>query len=50
MSNADVADVWAGFAIRGMGFSAQIHNLSPARVTESFDLPNVTQTLRPHRF
>nr|MDQ3373185.1 M36 family metallopeptidase [Acidobacteriota bacterium] len=45
LSNADVADVWAGFAIRGMGFSAQIHNLSPARVTEAFDLPNVSQTL-----
>jgi hypothetical protein len=45
---ADVVDVWAGFAARGMGFSAQV--LTPgtgnntARVIEAFDLPNVVQT------
>ncbi len=45
---ADVADVWAGFAARGMGFSASIQNpgtgTGNARVTEAFDLPNLTQT------
>jgi hypothetical protein len=45
---ADVADVWAGFAIRGMGFSASIQNVGAgtgnARVTEAFDLPNLLQT------
>lgn len=44
----DVADVWAGFAVRGMGFSASIQNpgtgTGTARVTEAFDLPNLTQT------
>ena len=44
LSSADVADLWAGFAIRGMGFSAQIHNASPANVTEAFDLPNLSQS------
>jgi subtilisin-like proprotein convertase family protein len=38
---ADVADVWAGFALRGMGFTASITTASPAVVTEAFDLPNV---------
>ncbi|MEP7038780.1 MAG: M36 family metallopeptidase, partial [Acidobacteriota bacterium] len=41
---ANVADVWAGFSIRGMGFSAKINALSPANVTEAFDLPNLLQT------
>jgi hypothetical protein len=45
---ADVVDVWAGFAIRGMGFSATIQNIGSgtgnARVTEAFDLPNLVQT------
>lgn len=44
----DVADVWAGFAIRGMGFSAVVNNPGSGggttRVTEAFDLPNLTQT------
>lgn len=44
----DVADVWAGFAIRGMGFSAAVNNPGSGggttRVTEAFDLPNLTQT------
>ena len=39
----DVADVWAGFAVRGMGFSARVISSSPVRVTEAFDLPNVQQ-------
>jgi len=39
----DVADIWAGFAIRGMGFSAAIISTSPANVVEAFDLPNVIQ-------
>jgi extracellular elastinolytic metalloproteinase len=33
-------DIWAGFAARGMGFSAQYN--SGTSVTESFDLPNLT--------
>ena len=44
----DVKDIWAGFAIRGMGFSASIQNpgtgTGNARVTEAFDTPNVIQT------
>jgi len=47
-ANADVADIWAGFAIRGMGFSATVNNAGSgsgtARVTEAFDLANLTQT------
>ena len=45
---ADVADVWAGFAIRGMGSGAKIQNsgsgAGDTRVTESFELPNLTQS------
>lgn len=44
----DVADVWGGFAIRGMGASATIQNPGSGggttRVTEAFDLPNLYQT------
>ncbi len=44
----DVADVWAGFAIRGMGYGATIQNngtgSGDTRVTEAFDLPNLFQT------
>lgn len=44
----DVADVWGGFAIRGMGASASIQNAGTGtgntRVTEAFDLPNLFQT------
>lgn len=49
----DVADVWAGFAARGMGFSSSIQNpggtsaggvgTSTTRVTEAFDTPNLQQ-------
>ena len=35
----DVADIWAGFALRGMGFSAA--NPTGNTVTEAYDLPNV---------
>ncbi|HMS39107.1 MAG TPA: M36 family metallopeptidase [Pyrinomonadaceae bacterium] len=46
-ANPDVADIWAGFAIRGMGFSAVVTNAGSgsgtARVTEAFDLANLTQ-------
>ncbi len=41
---ANVADVWEGFRIRGMGFSAKINALSPANVTEAFDSPNLIQS------
>ncbi|MBA3353287.1 MAG: M36 family metallopeptidase, partial [Blastocatellia bacterium] len=42
---ADVADLWAGFAIRGMGFSSRVTAAgSPAVVVEAFDLPNLLQT------
>ncbi|HVE56711.1 MAG TPA: M36 family metallopeptidase [Pyrinomonadaceae bacterium] len=44
----DVADVWAGFAIRGMGASAVVtaagSGANNTRVTEAFDLPNLVQT------
>jgi hypothetical protein len=47
-TGADVNDIWAGFAIRGMGFSASFQNVGTgagdARVTEGFDLPNLLQT------
>ena len=36
----DEADIWAGFAARGMGFSAKING--GVNVTESFDLPNLS--------
>jgi hypothetical protein len=38
----DVADVWAGFAARGMGFGAA--NPTGNTVVQSFDLPNLLQT------
>jgi len=44
-SGADVSDLWAGFAIRGMGFSARVTAPgAPAVVVEAFDLPNLLQT------
>jgi hypothetical protein len=47
----DVADIWAGFAIRGIGARASVQNVGgtstggtgTARVTESFELPNLRQ-------
>ncbi len=45
---ADVADVWAGFAVRGLGLSASIQNVGSGagntRVTEAFDSPNLVQS------
>jgi subtilisin-like proprotein convertase family protein len=38
----DVRDIWAGFAVRGMGFSASVQSVSA--VTEAFDTPNVVQS------
>ncbi len=51
-SEADVADIWAGFALRGFGASASIQSVGAVstgggglvRVTEAFDLPNITQS------
>ncbi|MGB7207923.1 MAG: M36 family metallopeptidase [Pyrinomonadaceae bacterium] len=45
---ADASDVWAGFAIRGMGVSASIQNIGlngtgEVRVTQAFDRPNLIQ-------
>lgn len=43
---ADVAPIWQGFALRGMGFSASIQNAGSGAnntvVTESFDIPGLT--------
>ncbi len=39
-TSADVADVWAGFAARGLGFSAA--NPSGNTVVEAFDLPQLS--------
>ncbi|HEV7699523.1 MAG TPA: M36 family metallopeptidase, partial [Pyrinomonadaceae bacterium] len=49
---SDVADVWGGFAVRGLGVTASIETIPGAsqggtgetRVTQKFDLPNLTQT------
>ncbi len=49
---SDVADVWAGFALRGLGAGASVQNpggnstggTGTARVTQSFELPNLTQS------
>jgi hypothetical protein len=35
---ADEMDIWAGFATRGMGFSARVNGIF---ATEAFDLPNL---------
>ena len=48
----DVADIWAGFATRGLGANATIENVGgtsiggsgTTHVTEAFDLPNLYQT------
>ncbi|HYP01030.1 MAG TPA: M36 family metallopeptidase, partial [Pyrinomonadaceae bacterium] len=37
---ADVADIWAGFAARGMGVSAVVASASSQTVTEAFDVPD----------
>jgi hypothetical protein len=38
---ADIADIWAGFAVRGMGFSARVVNAGTGAVVEAFDLPGL---------
>lgn len=38
---ADELDVWNGFAIRGMGFSAVAASSSSGTVVEAFDIPNL---------
>lgn len=51
-TEADLADAWAGFSIRGLGAGASIQHMGgistggtgTVRVTESFDLPNIAQT------
>ncbi|MFN0277332.1 MAG: M36 family metallopeptidase [Pyrinomonadaceae bacterium] len=47
LGGSDTEDVWAGFALRGMGFSAQVlvdgSGTGSTRVTETFDLPNLRQ-------
>lgn len=45
---SDVSAVWAGFAVRGLGWTASIQNAGTGanntRVTESFSVPNVNLT------
>src|SRR5947209_6352760 len=41
-TGADVSDIWASFAARGMGFTAS--NATGNTVVEAFDLPNVVLT------
>lgn len=38
---ADINDIWAGFAVRGMGFSAQVVNANTGTVVEAFDTPGI---------
>ncbi|HUF05107.1 MAG TPA: M36 family metallopeptidase, partial [Aridibacter sp.] len=40
-ASQDVLDVWEGFRIRGMGFSARVTDPVAITVVESFDMPNV---------
>ncbi len=42
-ATATVADVWAGFAARGMGFSASVVNAASGTVIEAFDTPGVSK-------
>jgi subtilisin-like proprotein convertase family protein len=41
-NGSDVADIWAGFAVRGLGFNAQ--NPTGNTVVQNFDLPNAFMT------
>jgi hypothetical protein len=41
-TNADLLDVWAGFAVRGLGYSAT--NPTGNTVVEAFNTPTLTQT------
>jgi hypothetical protein len=38
---ADIADIWAGFATRGMGVGARVIQADTGLVVEAFDLPGV---------
>jgi hypothetical protein len=38
-TQADIDDIWAGFAVRGMGLSAQVVNSTTGAVVEAFDVP-----------
>ncbi len=38
---ADINDIWAGFAVRGMGVSAQVLSVATGRVVEAFDVPGI---------
>jgi hypothetical protein len=40
-SAADIDDIWTGFAIRGMGYSAQVLNATTGSVAEAFDVPGI---------
>ena len=39
---ADRHDIWAGFAARGMGASAQILNAATGQVVQAFDMPGLS--------
>jgi hypothetical protein len=41
---ADIADIWNGFATRGMGVSAQVLNAGTGSVIEAFDTPGLVAT------
>jgi len=41
-TTADIADIWAGFAVRGMGVSAQVISAVTGTVVEAFDTPGIT--------
>jgi hypothetical protein len=41
-TTADIADIWAGFGVRGMGVSAQVINAGIGTVVEAFDTPGIT--------
>jgi subtilisin-like proprotein convertase family protein len=38
---ADELDIWSGFAVRGMGYSARAVGATSSGVTEAFDVPNL---------
>jgi hypothetical protein len=38
---ADIRDIWSGFAIRGMGVSAQVLDAATGSVIEAFDAPTL---------
>jgi len=38
---ADINDIWAGFAVRGMGVSAQVVSVTTGTVVEAFDTPGI---------